>query len=417
MQVQLPFKCGDLTIESLGVVDVRPGFRNELQIWPAGYRSTWHDSATASFCVSEVVDNGASAPVFRVSRKFCPTHVNLLNEGVGATGPSHRTNLHVAGNGTGKEGNGGMSSEGVNAFLERSLFSGFKPHLGSVADREDRESLNALLGGLGGGALTDEQESLEVWECSQARDVIGEFTVAGSSTAHAWKLFAEEFVQRCRRTPWVLDLLPDICPHFKPDSLRSQQHAAASDAPDSEFSVLLERLGEDRFGLSETLVKGMIEALPNANNCMGYKSLEQRGLCWKVGGSVAKPAAPPARVRIREKARKHRRAAPEVVVLPDEPKEQNGVTEHVVGVVVKEEIVVAPVAPPPVVAVVAPYQRPPPPAGQPIGRRLPPELVGDVLQVSCPFHVLSSVLCSARVSSSLRHAPNTNFSVVLCLVA
>ncbi|CAM6123295.1 unnamed protein product [Calypogeia fissa] len=371
---ELPFKCGDLVIESLGVVDVRPSFRDELQIWPVGYRSTWHDSTTASFCISEVVDNGSSAPVFRVSRKFCPTHPISSNGTGGATGPNHRTDLHVAGNGTGIQ-NPGMSKVEMNAFLSRPLFSGFqgqKPHYSSASDREDRESINALLGGLGG--LTDEQESLEVWECSQARDVIGEFTVEGSSTSQAWELFAEEFVQRCRKQLWVLDLLPDLCPHFRRDSL-SGQPAGASRIPvvnqsaDSRFSELLEKLGEDRFGLSETLVRGMIETLPNANNCMGYRSLHERGLSWKEDDSVAK-APPQSRFRIRDKARKHRRA-PEAL-----SEEQNGVVEPVENIV-KEEIVVLPPPPPPPPV----PQRPPPPAGQPIGRRLPSELVGDVLQI------------------------------------
>jgi hypothetical protein len=354
-------------IESLGVVDVRSGLLNESQIWPVGYRSTWHDSTTASFCISEIINNGTSIPVFRVTRKFCPTYRSLSSEAEGATGPGQRKDLHVSENILEKE-NTKLRKEESNTLPSRLPYShiqGPKARLNTASEREDRESLNALLDGL--GDMDSEQESLEEWELLQSRDAIGEFVVEGTSTLQAWKLFAEEFVGRCRKTPWVLDLLRDVCPH-KSEGLACKTGAlearVVNQSTDSVLARLLAKLAEDRFGLSDTVVKSKIEGLANAGDCSGYKVFEQGGLYLKEEDPVPKPA-PQSRFRAREKARKHRRA-PEVVA-----EEQNAVMEHIKDAQ-RDEVSGVPLI----------AQRPPPPSGQPIARRLPPELVGDVLQVS-----------------------------------
>lgn len=57
-------------IEKLGTVDSRPTYSDDKQIWPTGFRSSWHDPETGSYCISEVGDGGDSGPVFRVTRKL-----------------------------------------------------------------------------------------------------------------------------------------------------------------------------------------------------------------------------------------------------------------------------------------------------------------------------------------------------------
>lgn len=62
--------CGDVMIEKLGVIDPRSTYSNEHHIWPVGFRSSWHDPETGSYCISGVEDGGDLGPVFRVTRKL-----------------------------------------------------------------------------------------------------------------------------------------------------------------------------------------------------------------------------------------------------------------------------------------------------------------------------------------------------------
>lgn len=62
--------CGDVMIEKLGVIDSRPTYSDEHHIWPVGFRSSWHDPETGSYCISGVEDGGDSGPIFRVTRKL-----------------------------------------------------------------------------------------------------------------------------------------------------------------------------------------------------------------------------------------------------------------------------------------------------------------------------------------------------------
>jgi len=62
--------CGDVMIEKLGVVDPRSTYSDEYHIWPIGYRSSWHDPETGSYCISAVEDGGDLGPIFRVTRKL-----------------------------------------------------------------------------------------------------------------------------------------------------------------------------------------------------------------------------------------------------------------------------------------------------------------------------------------------------------
>ncbi|KAL0336157.1 UNVERIFIED_CONTAM: Methyl-CpG-binding domain-containing protein 9 [Sesamum radiatum] len=54
-----------------GIVDPRPSYHNTDQIWPVGYRASWHDRITGSLFVCDVADGGDSGPIFKIQRYPC----------------------------------------------------------------------------------------------------------------------------------------------------------------------------------------------------------------------------------------------------------------------------------------------------------------------------------------------------------
>ncbi|KAG6552224.1 hypothetical protein Mapa_006072 [Marchantia paleacea] len=371
-ELQLPFKLGDLVIESLGHIDLQPGYWNELHIWPVGYRCTWHDRTTSSFCVSEVADGGRSQPIFRVSRKFCLTVVELGD----LKGASVDVNIDIPEK-TMKVDTKTGSVDNPSCGFHRS-----KNPYGSVSDVEEEESLKALLGDIesfpstvqyenlklcrdsrnaDGASKPDTELVLEKCDDLQPRDIIGEFSVEASSTAEAWKLYAEQFVERFQKASENFGPLLMMCPHETPSAVEpvTRQNLDSKD--------LLETLGEDRFGLNETLVIGLIERLLNSDKCSGYKSLKQRGLSWRAEDPSEVTVQSP-RLRIREKARKHRKAS-------DVSVEDGTGAAELADVIGKDEVDVS------VLGRERPQPRPPPPSGHSLGLKLPSQYVGDVLQI------------------------------------
>ncbi|BFI41667.1 methyl-CpG-binding domain-containing protein 9 [Marchantia polymorpha subsp. ruderalis] len=393
-ELQPPFKLGDLVIESLGHIALQRRYWDELHIWPVGYRCTWHDRTTSSFCVSEVADGGSSQPIFRVSRKFCLTVVELGD----VKGAPVDVNVDIPEK-TRKDSP--TKEVGTKTSPVDNPSSGFhrvKNPFGSVYDVEEEESLKALLGDMESFPSTVQYENVKVCEDSriadgtcnpdttavlekrddrQPRDIIGEFSVEASSTAEAWKLYAEQFVERFQKASENFGPLLMMCTHETPAAVEPVTRQ------DLESKDLLQTLSQDRFGLNETLVIGLIERLLNSDKCSGYKSLKQRGLSWRAQEPVEVTVQPP-RLRIREKARKHRKA-PEVSV-----EDGTGAAE-LADVIVKDAIGKDDIGKDAIgkdaigkdgadVSVLR-GERPPPPPGHSLRLRLPSEYVGDVLQI------------------------------------
>ena len=48
---------------------------NSSLIWPAGYKSSWHEKITGSlFFICDVLDDGDSGPIFKVQTVYPPPH-------------------------------------------------------------------------------------------------------------------------------------------------------------------------------------------------------------------------------------------------------------------------------------------------------------------------------------------------------
>ncbi|KAL0357936.1 UNVERIFIED_CONTAM: Methyl-CpG-binding domain-containing protein 9 [Sesamum calycinum] len=66
-----PIQFHDFCLISAGIVDPRPSYHNTDQIWPVGYRASWHDRITGSLFVCDVADGGDSGPIFKIQRYPC----------------------------------------------------------------------------------------------------------------------------------------------------------------------------------------------------------------------------------------------------------------------------------------------------------------------------------------------------------
>ncbi|KAL2609029.1 hypothetical protein R1flu_027602 [Riccia fluitans] len=362
--IQLPLNLGDFTLESLGVIDLRPGYWDEQHIWPVGYRCTWHDRTTSSFCISEVADGGCSGPIFLVTRKYCPAVVDLEC--------SERDPLNVSNENPGRTVKDSQvyREDKMTASTERTPFSsiGSNGQLSTGFDVEEDDSLKALLGNIS-FPLTANQET-EIFSRDnrsdstlRPQDEIGEFTVVASSTVEAWRCYAEKFTECCGKLSDVVGSVLKACSH------KTTASAGLVPMEVRDPENLLGKLGEDRFGLDQVLIKELIESLPNADRCSGYKPLKERSVLGKAADLIEAPVeAPvqPQRIRIREKARKQKKSievtVPETVAAAAEP----------IKVSSKEEVDIS---------VSFPVSRQPPPLGQPLELRLPSQYVGDVLQI------------------------------------
>ncbi|KAJ0815412.1 putative histone acetyltransferase chromatin regulator PHD family [Helianthus annuus] len=237
-----PIQLEDFFITSIGKIDPQPSFHNTSQIWPVGYKSMWHDKLTGSIFVCTVSKNDDCAPTFKVTRYPCAK----------------------------------QSIPNASTVI-------YKPKCGP-SDLVPPTS------------LTTESQHMT---SNNSVDLIGEISVEGRSPSSAWQLVIETLLFACRQSFRDLNFLSFCCNHSV-ESL--SQHSYGSYGIDSldkfgclagetnsiprliltvdqfDFSctVLRRWLQPDRFGLDAEFVQELIEQLPEASSCSGYKSLDAR---------------------------------------------------------------------------------------------------------------------------------------------
>lgn len=246
LQLELPLRYGDLSIESFGDVTRNCTDLDNNQVSPAGYRTSWHDLETGSLCISEVIDGGDSGAFFRVRRKSCMTLAKSAEISV----------MYRNGVGEGK--------------MEDNLLSTFQDLGGSV-------NIPSMISSEGNVMATDS---------------IGELVVEAKSSAAAWRDFAKLFVLKLQSSGIELQSLASLCPHAidasTKSSIRSESRASLEPVSSLNclstevqakvmeypqgidlaegfgvYRTLEERLSVDRFGLRERYVQELICGLLN----------------------------------------------------------------------------------------------------------------------------------------------------------
>uniref|UniRef100_A0A2N9IQA2 PHD-type domain-containing protein n=1 Tax=Fagus sylvatica TaxID=28930 RepID=A0A2N9IQA2_FAGSY len=305
LQDGLPIQFEDFCILSVGEVDPRPSYHNPCQIWPIGYRSSWHDRITGSLFVCDVSDGGDSGPVFKVQRFSCSTQPIPIGSTV-ISRPGF--GLHDA---KGKE-----ESDDPTAFviiddedtniqmilfdrsppqLDHNMLSGSGNNSNEVCDFQTMNILQTE-----SNCFPQSHRKCTV-ENSGVIDNIGEFLVEGRSSVLVWKMVSQTLADACHNVYKQTGLCKFCCKDADPGMWSSCLVTESTKTYDpldkfcyisgpinipcciqsddeliTTCGALVKWLEQDRFGLDTEFVQEVIEQLPGVHACSEYKFLNER---------------------------------------------------------------------------------------------------------------------------------------------
>ncbi|XP_048233129.1 methyl-CpG-binding domain-containing protein 9 isoform X2 [Ricinus communis] len=296
-----PVQFEDFYVLSAGEIDPRPSYHCTSQIWPVGYKSSWHDKITGSLFVCDISDGGDCGPIFKVQRYPCSTtpfpigSTILFRPGFGTDNKKSDSTSHTDNN------------EDIDVQMILSDHS--PPHLDfklstDVGTSFDEISNSQPTDGLGKN-LNSISRNLGKFSSANRRigDDIGEFLVEGRSSSSVWRMVSEKLVHSCREVYKQIGICKFCCRHafecwssclihetleanISPDSLAKfchlsgpfnvLHHVESNDDLANSCEALVEWLGQDRFGLDIDFVQEIIEQLPGVQSCSDYTFLDKR---------------------------------------------------------------------------------------------------------------------------------------------
>lgn len=287
-----PIQFQDFFLVSAGNIDSRLSYHSTNQIWPVGYRSSWHDKITGSFFVCDVEDGGESGPTFKVRRYPCSIH----SIPIGSTVLS-RPKLSSC-YGDDKLGKDDSAISQVVDDESVSVHMMLNEH--SPPSLDDNISISKkgkeVVHSQEVNSSTLPQGSRTKVDLLGVKDNIGEFQVEGKSSSSVWEMvsqvFLDAFHERYKQKGAFLFFCvhgPDETHTENPDILDSLSKFSCSAGPinipqsiqnEDEYNtaceMLLAWLRRDRFGLDAEFVQEILEKLPGVTTCSEYKFLNDR---------------------------------------------------------------------------------------------------------------------------------------------
>lgn len=291
-----PVQFHDFCLISAGNIDPRSSYHNTSQIWPVGYRCSWHDRISGSLFLCDVADGGDSGPIFQVKRYPC----TMQSIPVGSTILVKKRPASCKGD---IEGMDELSASQVvddDSISTITLLNEDTPpclenYLSIKRDEEvhnikEDNSSNSNL-----EVLPQRPGSL-VHDAVGLNDIIGEFQVEGRSIPAVWEKVSQAFLYACREMYKQKGAIKFFCSHDVygmnnenlngVDSLSRYCYSVrlASIPPvvqsENELNMACEMLSawlkQDRFGLNEDFVQEIIEQLPRVPACSEYEKLNER---------------------------------------------------------------------------------------------------------------------------------------------
>ncbi|XP_057774595.1 methyl-CpG-binding domain-containing protein 9 isoform X2 [Salvia miltiorrhiza] len=293
-----PVQYHDFCLISAGNIDPRPSYHNANQIWPVGYRCSWHDRVTGSLFLCDVSDGGDSGPIFKVKRYPC----TMQSIPVGST-------ILV------KKKAAVCKSDGIEGLDDLATFQVVDDDSISTITLLNEETPPCLDNCL--STLKREEEvqnpqednssnsNLEVPpqrtgnlvnDAAGLNDMIGEFQVEGRSISSVWEKVSQAFLYACREMYKQKGAIKFFCSHdvfgMNNDNLDGADSLSkycyfeglASIPPlvqnENELNkaceVLSAWLKQDRFGLNEDFVREILEQIPLVTACSEYEKLKDR---------------------------------------------------------------------------------------------------------------------------------------------
>ena len=367
---------------------MRPSYHNFNQLWPVGYKSCWHDKLTGSLFMCDVSDGGNSGPIFKVKRCAC-TAVPLPN---GST-ILHMPNIGQS-NGQDKEQSNNMISVGMDYDEDGSL----QALLADPSPPMETDILSCIKSSSNGSCCVQTLNSLLLEDNShhessenlladhfRLRDEIGEFSLQGHSSSSVWNMVSKKFIDACCEAYKRIGGLKFFCEHVElgastphldfmdesskrsytslskfcssPGSVCMPPVIRGENELQTQCEVLENWLDHDRFGLDVEFVQEMLEQLPGVHTCSQYKLLNNRSYhstLLTVGNGL--------------------------LLAETQNEEQSKGEEAIDGLFGGSKRARRYKVGDPLMDAICP------PPGNPLGSRLPPDLVGDVFQV-CKFYL------------------------------
>ncbi|KAK1269661.1 Methyl-CpG-binding domain-containing protein 9 [Acorus gramineus] len=297
LNMEFPVQYEDFLLVSLGKVVPGDAYHDAAQIWPIGYRSSWHDRITGSFFECEVTDRCHCGPVFKVKRRPCST----LALPVGATFISY-SNLEENGD-TKVETDGFVTQmdygedDEISVMLldpsssEHNILSCF----GNCLPETSREcNLGTEYGLLRESNGSSERSGSYFDGNMSLSDDIGEFCVEGRSSLLVWKLVAKTLIDICREAYKRSGTFHLLCRHdmtvvegahglgslarfcYFSGPFNTLRTVRSADELETCCEALGKWLDQDRFGLDVDFVQELIEHLPGVLACSQYVFLNDR---------------------------------------------------------------------------------------------------------------------------------------------
>ncbi|EPS69877.1 hypothetical protein M569_04887, partial [Genlisea aurea] len=278
-----PIQFQDFCIISTGKIDPRPTYHSVNQIWPVGYRCSWHDKVTGSLFLCDVADGGDCGPLFKIQRYSCISQ--YLPTGSTIVSLSEHSSYKEYGM-VATDGSSVLQMPEDDSMSTITLLNEDVP-----PSLEHYDSSNSDVG------FSQKDGSFSGAEAVSLTDVIGEFQVEGRSSSSVWEMvsqkimcsFRENFEQKgiirlfcshdmCRLSKENLDSDDDSLSRFRCLSDLTTLPALLKDGNEFNraFGILSKWLKLDRFGLVLDFVQEIIENLPEVNSCSGYKNLNAR---------------------------------------------------------------------------------------------------------------------------------------------
>ncbi|CAH9073963.1 unnamed protein product [Cuscuta epithymum] len=295
IQDGFPVQFEDFLLISTGHLDSRASYHSSNQIWPVGYRSSWHDKISGSVFVCDVADGGDSGPKFRVRRYPCSMHSFITSSTVLSRSQSSSSSENDK---MEKDGStiSGVVFDDDNVSIQLILEDCSQPAMDNDYDSYtgQREVEDLAVGKL--NSILPESLGNKTFEAIDQGDNLGEFHVEGTSLTSVWEMVAQNLVRASHEVYKQKGAVRFCCRHDvfeldakRLDGLDSLSKFSCLTAPssfrqavhnDSEFNQIREMLvkwfEQDRFGLDADFVQEILEQLPGISNCTGYKFLSER---------------------------------------------------------------------------------------------------------------------------------------------
>ncbi|KMS95784.1 hypothetical protein BVRB_005110 [Beta vulgaris subsp. vulgaris] len=297
----LPLQHEDFFVLSLGKIDARKSYHDACQIWPVGYRSCWHDKITGSLFLCHVLDGGDTGPIFKVRRFSCsalpiPYGSTVLQRkrGICLNGPSEKV---------GEQTTPSEEECCIEMLLSEPCLLPEDSLSWLLSSPNEFDGQKAIHPSLEVRSTSERSQDLLAQNSLPTEEKIGEFSVDSHSSSLLWSILSHKLTDACRQIYKQKGSLKFFCKHAEDGissfydimtyknkdafssldkfcsllgSLKVPLVVKTDDELDSSLEALKNWLSSDRFGLDAGFVQELIEQSPDVHRCSYYESLSSR---------------------------------------------------------------------------------------------------------------------------------------------